>query len=174
MTNRSLTKTFNRAVKSATTTRRARNSDKNDGYQQSLSGTLGRRCFEAFLATQPSASNALPLFCRCAPPLYCAPPIEHGSSARGDASMCVPPLVFTARPHLATRSKGQKGRWRDCGTQRAENKDSCWPPFDPVFVFRQATSSRRSTTLALFLSHPFSRPSRNQMIFFHSLNFDKF
>ena len=108
MTNRSLTKTFNRAVKSATTTRRARNSDKNDGCQQSLSGTLGRRCFEAFLATQPSATNALPQFCRCAPPLSCAPPIEHDSSARGNASMYVPPLVFTARPHLATRSKGQK------------------------------------------------------------------
>ena len=140
MTNRSLTKTFNRAVKSATTTRRARNSDKNDGYQQSLSGALGRRCFEVFLATQPSATKALPQFCRCAHHLVLR--TSHRTRLKR-TRQCVHVRSTTCvhcRPHLATRSKGQKRRWRDCGTQRAENKDSCWPPFDPVFS--QATSKR--------------------------------
>ena len=142
MTNRSLTKTFNRAVKSATTTRRAGNSDKNVGYQQRayqghLEGAALRRfwrhsrlpptCFlysvdaRTTLVLRASHRTRLKRTRQCVHVrsttcVHC--PATSGDEERG----------------------AKKGRWRDCGTQRAENKDSCWPPFDPVFVFRQATS----------------------------------
>ena len=65
--------------------------------------------------------------CSASSPLLVHTLLIHHSRAWDPSSVSTICLCTTARPHLALRRPGKKGRWRDCAAQCAENKDSCWP-----------------------------------------------
>ena len=109
MTNRSLTKTFNRAVKSATTTRRAGNSDKNVGYQQrAYQGHLEGAALRRFW--RHSRLPAMRFLYSVDARITLVLRASHRTRLKR-TRQCVHVRSTTCvhcRPHLATRSKEQK------------------------------------------------------------------